>query len=272
VSKPLRVLFFWSLALLSLVSCDKDADEKEEVSEDSSPVESDLVLETFPSDQESPVTNPNKIGSPAWFRLVLPQSSAELRYRDESALTTVLVFDAAGQWINTDRDVVIEVAPQGTGIKVLQAATNEPLSSLTISQGSPSAGIKLVGLSPGLTSVRFNSVGLGVSGDVQFRVTVPAPTTATNQVNPLPGPEVCAKTTFLFDGFFSLTESTVVALSPAGCAFYADAGCVTQVSSLSVAADSNVSQEIWYKSSGNAFVDMTEGRSGFAARSTCFAI
>jgi len=43
VSKPLLVLV-WSLALLSLVSCDKEANEKEEVSEDSSPAVSDLVL------------------------------------------------------------------------------------------------------------------------------------------------------------------------------------------------------------------------------------
>lgn len=255
------------------IACARKNDENVDSEETPAAPESDIILKAFPSDQDSPVANPTKIGTPSYFRIQLPDQGQEIRYKDRiSSLFSILPFAGDGQWINTDRDLTVKITPASSAIRILSGIDNTEISSVTIRRGNPSTNFQLQASSPGLTKVTFSSDETGTAGTIEFKVIVAMPTTVTNTVNPLPARESCTQTTYQFNGYFSLTQDTTISLAPAGCAFYADAACSSQVLTLKIPADRDTSEPIYYLSSGNGFVDMSDSKSGFAQRATCFAI
>ncbi len=232
---------------------------------------SEIVLSSFPSDQPSPVENPAKIGEPAYVKLIVPNENLELRYQEQTDLFGIIVFKDDGQWINTDRDVSISLSAPTSKLKIVDASNGLEIDQVVINSGTPSVFFKIIGKTPGIGELELSSEFPMFSSRVEFSVIVPKPTSATNARTILPKIEECAETTYRFDGYFSLEESASVEVSGSGCAFYSDDQCSQRTTTIQVPADSTNSAQVFYKSSGQAFVELKEAKTNFAARSSCFA-
>ncbi len=254
------------IVLVSIALCACEEIKKEETSDEELKSSANFIVTTLPQGQESPIENPNKIGVPATFVLLV--NSTKLTYKFHET-ATLLPLDDSGQWINTDRDVSISVLTQN--VQAYIEPTRSDASQLTIPKGTPSFQLSLKSESVGPSSFSLSSEDPLLNLFAEFETVLGKPSKATATTPVL---NTCSSFQISFtdaDGrpaFFSTEQSEELEISPAGCSIYSDSTCSTQVTSIKIQPDQSVASDIWVNSgSTSAFIDMV-GES-FAGRVSC---
>jgi hypothetical protein len=255
------LMFFVSMAL-----CACEAIEKEETPDGQQKSSSNFVVNTLPQGQESPIENPNKIGVPATFLLLVNSSNLTYKFHETA---TLLPLDVSGQWVNTDRDVTVSILTQN--VQAYLEPTRSDASQFTIPKGTPSFQLSLKSESVGPASFSISSEDPLLNLFAEFDIVVGKPTKATATTPVL---NTCSPFQINFtdaDGrpaFFSTEQSEELEISPAGCSIYSDATCTTQVSAISVQSDQSQVTDIWVNSgSSSAFIDVVS--ESFSGRISC---
>ncbi len=257
-------IFLMVFASLAICAC--DAIKKEETSDEEQKSSANFIVNTLPQGQESPVENPNKIGVPATFLLLVNSSKLTYKFHETA---TLLPLDASGQWINTDRDVTVSILTQN--VQAYIEPTRTDASQFTIPKGTPSFQLSLKSENVGPASFSLSSEDPLFNLFAEFDITVAKPSKATATTPVL---NTCSPFQISFTdaegrpAFFSTEQSEELEISPAGCSVYSDATCTTQVSTISVQSDQSLVTDIWVNSgSSSAFIDIVS--ENFTGRVSC---
>jgi hypothetical protein len=271
-SRAVRGIFV-VFAAWAVFACSAQKGDEEE-GEDEAPSAAGVVVTTLPVGQVSPIDDPSKVGTPATFRLLL--ASTTLAYKSDE-VATVLVFDASGQWVNSDRTVTLTLASSSpSDLQTKSEPGRLPATAVVVAEGTPNALFALRGAALGTTTLTMTAEDPAYRALFEFTTALSTPTTVTNDAAP-PAANTCAPIKFVFrdasgrDAYFSPTDDTTLTATAAGCALYTDAACTTQTTAVTVPADNFAVEGLFVLSgTGTAFVDFSGGQ--FTGRANCGAI